>query len=317
MQSRGIEVIHQPWCRDFTSWIAANGAEVDEVLLSRPSVAVEILHPLRTHCRAPIVFYGHDLHFARMKLQHAATGGVPSLAEIEEMEALERRIWRMVDMVLYPSVEEIDLVHALEPGVRAEAIAGYALPASAPPAAPPQGNGSVLFVGGYGHAPNVDAAHWLAGEILPLLRRAMPATHLVLAGSKPPPDVLALAGDHVEVTGTLSAEDLARHYAQARVALCALRFGGGVKFKVVEAMHAGVPVVTTSVGAQGLPGLDQVCDIDDTAAGLAEATLRLLRDDAAWMVRARQQTDYVASHFSLEAMRRSLEAIFARASGRG
>jgi len=316
LQARGIEVLHQPWVKDAESWLAENGAELDEVLLARPGVAADLIGALRRHSLAPIVFYGHDLHFARMTLEHAAMGGSGGREAIEQMQALERRVWRLSDVVLYPSAEEAAQVRALEPGVRAEAIAAYALPPPAVPVAPPAGAPSVIFVGGYRHLPNVDAALWLAREILPLLRRALPGTRLVLAGSNPPPEVLALAGEAVDVTGFISDEELARRYAGARVALCALRVGAGVKLKVVEAMHAGVPVVTTSVGAQGLPGLEQVCDIADTAEGLAEATLHLLRDDAAWMARATAQTGYVAAHFSAEAMQRALDGIFARA-GRG
>ena len=310
LQQRGVEVLYRPWVSDFTSWIAANGAEVDEVLLSRPGIAVEMLGPLRAHCRAPIVFYGHDLHFARMRLQPGAMHNPLKREAIEQMQELERRTWRMVDQVLYPSEEEAAQVRALEPGVRAQAIAAYALPPPiVPQAAPPEA--SVIFVAGFRHQPNVDAALWLAKDILPLLRRALPGTRLVLAGSNPPPEVLALAGEGVEVTGFISDEELARRYATARVSLCALRVGAGVKLKVVEAMHAGVPVVTTSVGAQGLPGLAEVCDIVDTAAGLAEATLRLLRDDTLWLERAQAQTGYVAAHFSVAAMQAALVAIFA------
>ena len=67
LQRLGIEVLYRPWCDDFGKWIAANGSEIDEVLLARPLVAGEFLGPLRTHCRAPAIYYGHDLHHARLR----------------------------------------------------------------------------------------------------------------------------------------------------------------------------------------------------------------------------------------------------------
>ena len=84
-------------------------------------------------------------------------------------------------------------------------------------------------------------------------------------------------------------------------------------------MHRGVPVVTTGVGAQGLPGLTEVCDIAEAAEDLAAATMRLLSDDALWMERAAAQARYVETHFSPAAMQAALDAAFiaaARPKGR-
>jgi hypothetical protein len=91
----------------------------------------------------------------------------------------------------------------------------------------------------------------------------------------------------------------------------ALRGGAGVRLKVVEGMHRGLPVVTTPIGAQGLPRLGAVLDVAETAEGLAEAVLRLLGDDALWRARVAAQTAYVAARFSPAAMRHALEDGFA------
>lgn len=316
LQRRGIEVLHGRPVQGFAAWIAAHAGEFDEVLLSRPSVAAELLEPLRTHFRGPLVFYGHDLHAARMRLEPGAMEDAIRKGNILLTEDLERRIWRSVDVSLYPSEEEAKAARGLEPGARILSVPAYAFPApeSAPSRAPPPG-AVVLFVGGYAHTPNVDAALWLAREIMPRIRAARPGARLVLAGSRPPSEVLALAGDGVEVTGFISDEELARHYASARLALCPLRIGAGVKLKVVEAMQRGLPVVTTPVGAQGLPDVTAVCDVAQDADGLAAAALRLIGDDALWRARAEAQQGYVAARFSPAAMQAGLEAAFQAARG--
>jgi glycosyltransferase involved in cell wall biosynthesis len=233
----------------------------------------------------------------------------PAARELaKQMEAQERRIWRLVDLVLYPSEEEAEQVRALEPTVRARAIPAYALPRPEAPRVVPCGG--VIFVGGFRHPPNTDAAVWLAQEIMPILRQRVPAVSLTIIGSHPTPAIVALSGEGVEVRGFVSDEELAAAYAQARIAVCPLRVGAGVKLKVVEAMHRGVPVVTTSVGAQGLPGLNDICDVVDTADGLAEAAARLMTNDAVWLKRAQEQTSYVADHFSHEKLQASLLAAF-------
>jgi GT2 family glycosyltransferase/SAM-dependent methyltransferase/glycosyltransferase involved in cell wall biosynthesis len=317
LEQRGIEVIHAPWTPSIEAWLAENGAEVDEILLSRPSVAKDLLAPLRRHCRAPIVFYGHDLHFARMMLAPGAMDSAERRQEIAATQAQERQTWRLVDVVLYPSEDEAAKVRELEPTVRARAVPAYALPPRAAPKVVPPAAGGLIFVGGFRHPPNVDAASWLAKEIFPLVRAQVPETTLTILGSHPTSEVLALGGAGIEVRGFVPDEELAAAYARARVAVCPLRVGAGVKLKVVEAMHRGLPVVTTPVGAQGLPGLAEVCDVADDAAGLAAATVRLLTDDALWLRRAEEQAGYVAARFSPEALRDALAAAFADAARTG
>lgn len=307
LEQRGIEVIHGPWVPSIDAWLIANGAEVDQILLSRPSVAVPLLATLRAHCRAPVVFYGHDLHFARMALEPGADA--PEARErIAAMEAQERRLWRLVDFALYPSEEEAARARSMEPGVRVRAVPAYALPPLPPRTAAP--DGGLLFVGGFRHPPNEDAVLWLAREVMPALRRRVPGARLTIIGSNPTPAVLALAGNGIEVRGFVTDEELDTAYAHARVALCPLRFGAGVKLKVVEAMHRGVPVVTTSVGAQGLPGVAAICDIVEMAEDLAEAASQLMTDDALWLDRASKQMTYVVQHFSPKKLQESLLAAF-------
>jgi GT2 family glycosyltransferase/SAM-dependent methyltransferase len=311
LQRRGIEVQYFPSSGLFVDWIAANGAEIDEVLVSRPSVAEEVLASLAMHCRAPVVFYGHDLHHMRMRMEPGAGGDATKSAAAAAMEANERRIWRAVDAVLYPCEEEAAEVRRLEPRVVARSVPPYALPAPPPVrTTPPAATGGVVFVAGFAHPPNVDAARWFVGEVFPRIRAVHPGVPLTLIGSHPAKSVRSLAGEGVTVTGFVTDEQLEQYYATARVAVCPLRFGAGVKLKVVEAMHHGVPLVTTPIGAQGLNGVDAVCDVAADAASFAAAVVRLLGDDALWLARAEAQSAYVATRFSPEAMRDALVAAF-------
>ena len=80
-----------------------------------------------------------------------------------------------------------------------------------------------------------------------------------------------------------------------------MRFGAGVKLKVVEAIHEGVPLVTTPVGAQGLEGLKEVVPVEDDAKAIAAAIIQLLSDDTKWSDQAQRQLDYAKMHFSRHA----------------
>lgn len=109
----------------------------------------------------------------------------------------------------------------------------------------------LLFVGNLGYEPNADAAHWLAKELLPRLRKGGTQSELTIAGSHPAEAVSALAGE-VGVTLHANPPDLAPLYAKADVALAPIRAGGGTRIKILEAFAHRVPVVATAIGAEGI-----------------------------------------------------------------
>jgi glycosyltransferase involved in cell wall biosynthesis len=163
-------------------------------------------------------------------------------------------------------------------------------------------------VAGFAHPPNEDAAIWLVREIWPLIQSRRPQAHLSLVGSSPTGKVLALAGSTVAVTGFVSDEDLAKRYARARVALIPLRFGAGVKSKVVEALREGLPLVTTPAGAQGLHGLDEIVPVRESAGALALATTSLMENDDLWSEMSGREVEFARSAFSMESTLRSFVA---------
>ncbi|UWX04295.1 glycosyltransferase [Pseudoxanthomonas sp. NC8] len=255
LQLRGVEIIYgEKRVGGFDRYLAECGGELDAVLLSRPHISLPYLRSLRKHAPAVrVAYYGHDLHFRRLAREAEVTGRAELLEEGERIGRMERQIWQDADIVLYPSQEEADDVAALVEGARVAALPPYAFDAFND-AAQPQGRKGVLFVAGFAHPPNVDAAMWLVDQVMPAIWSRYPDLKLSLVGANPTDQVRGLAGPRVEVTGYVSDEELARHYAEARVAVVPLRYGAGVKGKVVEAMQSGVPLVTTRVGAQGLPG---------------------------------------------------------------
>lgn len=302
LQAMGIEVYTGARWLGGLPALLDSGAEFDAVLLSRPDVATRHLPGLRERTDASIAYYGHDLHFARM-LQEAALRGLPAVRDdAARMERAERGIWRGVDVVLYPSDEETAAVRELEPGVDARTVPPYAF-AEFVRDAKPEGRSDLLFVAGFAHPPNEDAARWLVETVMPRVWEAMPQLRLSLVGSNPTGAVRALADERVEVTGFVDDDELLRRYRNARVAVVPLRFGAGVKSKVVEALQQGLPLVTTQVGAQGLHGLGEVAAVHDNPAAMVDAILTLVRDDVAWRRASRAGADYVEARFSRAGMR--------------
>jgi glycosyltransferase involved in cell wall biosynthesis len=305
LQGMGVEVFYGPDQAPFDDWIRDFGSEIDTVLLSRPDVAEDVIRSVKAHSRARIVYYGHDLHFWRMRQQASVLQDEAQRRAGDRMEQREYAIWRQADLSLYPSEEEAAIASALQPGAPIAPVVPYCFDRFGEERLAPAGQ-EIIFVGGFGHPPNEDAACWFVAEILPLIRSQCPQAHLSLIGSAPSDRVRALAAEGVEVFADVSDADLAAAYDRARVAVVPLRCGAGVKLKVAEALREGLPLVTTPTGAQGLPGLSQLVPVEDNPARFARAVTVLLRDDAEWEWRSRLQIDFARSRFSRKAMSTSL-----------
>ncbi|AJX71028.1 glycosyl hydrolase family 1 [Burkholderia pseudomallei] len=312
LQQLGVEVFYGPQFIDgFDEWIRHADQAIDYVFLNRPHVSKAFIAPLRKYApKAKLLYYGHDLHFARALKEFEVSGNARIRKEAEAMRALEMKIWRSVDVVYYPSDDETAVVNEMAPGVNARTLPPYFFQPRSTSAGKPdvRVRNRIIFVAGFGHPPNVDAAKWFVNDILPRIVEAVPDTDLMLIGSNPTDEVKALAASNVTVTGYVTDERLAELYDCARVAVVPLRFGAGVKNKVVEALNFGAPLVTTPVGLQGLPGLGDVVPATDDPAAFAQCVIDVIRDDARWQTLSDAGRAYVASHFSSAA----IHDVFAR-----
>jgi GT2 family glycosyltransferase len=299
LERLGVEILDETSPYDFPAWIRENGPDLDHVMIMRPTIARAFLPEVALNTDARRSYYGHDIHFLRLEREAEVTGDSRPREDALTMRRLETWLWPQFHAVLYLSQYEADLVRKLAPNARPHAIVPFCFPPdrSARPVTPGK---TILFVGGFGHPPNVDAALWLVREIMPLVRQHMPDACLILAGSKPAAEVRVLASPDVTVTGFISDEELTRLYATSRVAAVPLRFGAGVKHKVLEALHHGLPLVTTPVGAEGIAGLDDVASLAETADQFAEALLALLKDDALWRKHSDAGKELISGGYSPE-----------------
>ncbi|MEP6633541.1 MAG: glycosyltransferase [Luteimonas sp.] len=319
LEDAGIEIVAgERWDNRFERYIRYAGAEFDLVLLSRPEVAAIYLDALRAHTRAPLMLYGHDLHFVRMGLRANVTDDAAEQRDADSMRSLETGLWQTLDGAIYPSETEASVVADHVPARKAHVVPLYHFDeAEYGTVRPPASRTTLdavrlLFVAGFGHSPNVDAAQWLVRDIFPRVLRELPNATLDLVGSNPTTDVLALAQTGgVHVTGSVPQDVLDDYYRRADVAIVPLRFGAGVKLKVLEAMVKGLPVVTTSIGAQGLPGVEDCIRVEDSSDALAAAIVQIAIGLPASHDRVVAAQDYVRARYSDTAMRSALWRVFA------
>lgn len=312
LQQLGVEVIYgSEYVGKFKQWLLGTEGGVSHVLLNRPHVAANYVDLLQEFPAIRRVFYGHDLHFERLQREYDLQPTATLKKEIDYFYNLETAIWQKVDVVLYPSQEEAQTVKRIDPTINAACVCPYVYENLHRFAQrdPVPGN-KIIFVAGFGHPPNTDAAVWFVKEIFSRIKIHQPDALLYLVGSKPTEEVLKLKSDSIVVTGYVSDEALAEHYATARVAVVPLRFGAGVKNKVVEAMAFGVPLITTEIGIQGLRGAEKLIPVISDPQQFATAVCSVLDSDELWSGYANAGNAYVASHYSLSAMQATLVDAF-------
>ena len=121
----------------------------------------------------------------------------------------------------------------------------------------------ILFIGGFSHAPNVDAALWFGKEIYPEILKRQNITFYIV-GSNAPDEVKNLNTTGIKYKGFVSEHELCDLYQKVRIVVVPLRYGAGIKGKVVDAMYQEVPIISTSVGIEGILEAESCVEIADS-----------------------------------------------------
>jgi glycosyltransferase involved in cell wall biosynthesis len=201
------------------------------------------------------------------------------LREAKLLRRMEERAARTVDVLFSVSDEERAYFEAL--GARSLHVVPNGVDCSAYEALPTGRAGgppTILYLGTMSWSPNAKAAHFLATEVLPKVRERLPDARLKIVGRDPPPELLALrAQPGVEVTGGVP--DVIPYLRQAHVLAVPLETGGGTRLKILEAFAAGLPVVSTPIGAEGIRATDREHLLIAPREQFAESTLEVLADE--------------------------------------
>lgn len=239
--------------------------------------------PKRLPC--PAVIFTHNVE-AEIWRRHAETktGAIAKRlyrTQYRRMLRYEGATLKRFDGVLAVSSADRDTFARIYPGAIRHPVhvvpTGVDTAFFSPVPSPPAGK-SLVFTGSMDWLPNEDAMVFFCREILPLIRAEEPSTTLSIVGRAPTPTVARLAAEHgVAVTGRV--DDVRPYMADAAVYIVPLRIGGGTRLKIFEAMAIGKAIVSTTVGAEGLPVNDgEHLLVADDPLAFAHATLRLMRD---------------------------------------
>lgn len=307
LRRRGIEVLHVPYVQSMRAYVREHGERYDFIVLSRPEVAHELMPLTRRLAKRPRIIYDTvDLHHLREEREAVHKGDAELLRKARRRREQELRLVTMADTTLVVSTVEKELLERACPGARVRIVSNiHDVPGCA---APFSARRDLMFLGGFNHPPNVDAALWLVEEIMPLVWQRLPEAMLYLVGNTPPDEVQRLAGERVVVTGYVA--DLAPELARRRLSVAPLRYGAGVKGKINMSLSHGLPVVATPLAIEGMsldPGRDVLVGRD--AAQLAGEIVRLHGDEALWQALSDAGVRHTEKHFSFAAAASAMQHV--------
>jgi len=309
LQAIGVEAWYAPHARRLPAWLAEHGPRFDTVVLCRHYVASAFLPLVARHApRAKVVFDTVDLHYLRERRGAEMNRDAAMLRASETTRTSELAVMARADTTLVVSNVEKEWLAHEAPGRVVEVLSN--LHQIAGPGGSFAQRRDLVFVGGFRHPPNVDAAVWFAREVLPAIRARLPEVVFHCIGSDPSDAILGLSAlDGVVVHGHVP--DLVPIMDGMRIAVAPLRYGAGVKGKVNLSMAHGQPVVATTCAVEGMhlqDGHDVL--VADDAQAFAEAVLRLYQDEELWGQLSRNGLDNVVRHFSMDAAREVVRRVF-------
>ena len=280
LNQMGIEVLYGNfYYNNWQQWLKENGHYFDYIYLQRPHISVKYIDLVRQYSEAKIFYFAHDLHHIREYREYEM------MKNPEKLESSKR--WKEIEYDLFAKADVGHVVGSYEQGIMQKAF----------PYKPIRNiplyiydsileninkdfseRHDLLYVGGFGHPPNADAVLWFAREVYPTVLEKYPNMKWHVVGGKVPKEIKELESENIMIEGFVSDDVLEKLYRTCRLAVVPLRFGAGVKGKVVEAAYFQIPLVTTSIGAEGLNIEDQSMLVEDDGAKMAETICEIYED---------------------------------------
>jgi glycosyltransferase involved in cell wall biosynthesis len=167
----------------------------------------------------------------------------------------------------------------------------------------------LMFIGGFLHQPNEDGVFFFVREIFPIIRERIPDVRFFVVGSDPSKELLKLDSHDVKVTGYV--KDVIPFFNNCRVFVSPLRYGAGMKGKIGQSMGYGLPVVTTTIGAEGIGMVEgETALIADGPEDFANAVVRLYTDADLWSRMSSASLRHIEENYSREVLSKRISLLF-------
>ena len=276
----GIEFLCGNWyCIHWKEWLKDNLKNFDFVYLQRPHIAIKYIDLVKENCDAKVFYFAHDLHHIRLYREYKVSGDEKKLSESEHWKKIEMELFEKSDVGHVVGSYEQKIMQERMPEKPIRNIPLYIYESQLENVEKDFSKRSgLVFVGGFNHTPNKDAVLWFINEIYPQILKEYPDMVFHIVGSNTPDEIKKLQSKNIKVEGFLSDADLHSLYQSCRLAVVPLRYGAGVKGKIVEAAYNQIPLVTTSIGGEGIDSSVGAFLMEDDAGKMAELICSLYKD---------------------------------------
>ncbi len=276
----GIEVLYgNYYAQNWQGWLKENLHYFDYVYLQRPHISIKYIDLVKEYGHAEVIYFAHDLHHIREYREYLLTGNESKLKSSEYWKKIETELFDKADVCHVVGSYEEKVLKQQYPDKPVRNIPLYIyddIPYDINKNFHERND--LIFVGGFGHPPNLDGVLWFEKEVFPLILDKYPHMKWHVVGGPVPDEVKKLADENIIIEGSISDEKLHELYRSCRMAVAPLRVGAGVKGKIVEAAYYQIPMVTTAIGAEGLSLSEGNMVVEDDTQKMAQLICNLYDD---------------------------------------
>lgn len=309
LQQMGIEVLYDTNIRS-RNYLKKYGMYINVSFLSRPHISVKYIDDLRKYTKAKVIYFPVDLNFLRLLRKYEIKKSKKIFSIANKIRLIELNLTSKSDATVVLSSAEKDILKAdlkkadvvtipflYRQNLKKKEINKFS------------DRKELLFLGGFMHEPNEDAVVWFVENIYPLIKKEIGNIKFYIAGSNPTSKVLQLKSSDIIVTGYVN--DVTPLFRKAKVFVSPLRYGAGVKGKILQSMSYGLPVISTSIGAEGIDvkNMEHIL-IADQAEEFAKQTLKLYTDKELWCKLSRNSIRYIEENHSAGVVREKYASLF-------
>lgn len=312
LQQLGIEVIYgSAYADNWYDYLKKNLKYFKFVLLSRTNTAEKYLDSIcfikgKYDIKSLMtLYYPHDLSFLRFFREYEFTKNKYILHEAKNIKKKEYELFTKFDVVLLPSLVEKEIVKREFPHKEILVIPPFSYSANFPLSKNDsfQERKGLLFIGGFSHRPNYYGIKWfIEQEIWKNIKQKIKDIEFYIAGSNIPKDIeiLGLYDKQIKILGYLSEEKLNELYNEIRIVIAPLTFGAGIKGKIIETIAHGVPVVTTTIGAEGIANSENIMFVCDTPSDFTGSVSKLYTNEEMWHKIRNNQIYFAKENLAME-----------------
>lgn len=311
MQRMGIECLYSPFVGTVNEVIEKRGSEFDLIYITRYNVAKDYLEKIRQFApKAKIVLNNSDLHFLREIRAALHNNNAEDLARSVQTRDDELSVMRQVDLVL--SYTDVEKAIILSHNLSSTKVAKCPWVCETIKVVEPfEARADIAFLGGYGHAPNVEAVEWFVQKVMPLISISLPKVTFRVYGSGVPQRLMDLAKKNKNISIEGWVADVFDVYSTCRVFVAPLQSGAGIKGKVIGALAHGVPCVLSPVAAEGIPvGAGVNAAVAETPEQWAQKITEIYSNQRIWANLSKGALSFAETNYGMaqgvEAMRSAL-----------